>query len=228
MGDDAREPLLNVHSTLPPEQMKAVLAELAERVAAIEAEGEERKRRVAELLGTSGDPRVPPRARRKRDRHGLHIVRGVPLAAAGGWLVRHHAHRVAGIALAAAVGTAAAVDPSLMAQAPAAHLPAAAAVHHSMRHRHREIAVMPAVVPGRRKRRHNSSDPTVRPRASVTPSAPPSPEPPSPTPTVAPTPLPTPSPLPTPVPTCTLLTGKHCHGGVVVTAQALRALTGLS
>lgn len=193
----------------------------------------ERQRRIAEILETAGDPRsgpVPPRKPR-RDRHGMHIVRGaVPVAAAGAFLRAHARHAAAAAAL-AVIGTAGALSPDLMQPAPAAQVPA----RHAARHHHGSAPVTPpAAVPRRKRRRtgtaavHGSAPPRPSPGASAAPSPSPGPDPTAaPVPSVTPAPLPT---LPLPSPTCPDLTGHHCHapGDLVegVTGKALRGLTG--
>ena len=238
MGDDTRNPSLNVHSTPQRDELRRIVAEVV--AAELAAERERREARIAEIM--AGADRQPSfsQAKPKRDRHGMHIVRGMPVLAAGmvvNWLLRSRWHRrLATSALIAAVGTGAALSPDLMAPAPAAQAPVH---HHAVRHHHGTDPAAVPVAPDRRKRRR-------RPAATAHGSAPPQPARsagPSPSPAATPdpdpgvTPLPVPSvtvspPVPLPTPTCLPLHGHHCHGGDIlnplegVPGKALRGLTG--
>lgn len=198
-------------------------------VEGLRAAEQARQSRIAELLETSGDPRVPPpRGRHKRDRHGMHIVRGVcPVALGGGlahWLLRARWHRMVAGTVIATMAAAAPLSPDLLQPAPAAQVPA---YHHVARHHQPSVPVTPPVVLPRRKRRSAGANRVPRPVA---------PRRPSPSPTVSvpvPTPLPTiPLPAPSPSPTCVRVTGGHCHPGLGALAGdavnvpwALRGLT---
>ncbi len=220
MGDDAPDQSLYVEIS----QLRALVEDLRA--------WRDRQSRMSAILATAGQPQAPPPPRRKRDRHGLHVVRGFALLAAGGawrWLARTRVHRVLAGGLVAATAAGSTLAPEMMQPAPAALVPAHH--YHAVAHHHRPVmpVAVPAV-PAVRKRRRPDNDRTVRPGASVSPSASPVPSA-DPVPSVTPSPHPsgpvTPPPVPSPRPTCLHPAGRHCHGAAGEVLAALGAWRGL-
>lgn len=209
--------------------MRRLVAEVVRQE--IAAERDRAQQRIDEIMAAAGQPLPPAPKRPKRDRHGMHVVRGCAVLAGAGaaWLVRSRFRRFAAGVATVALVTGGTLSPDLMEQAPAAQVPAVH--HHAVHHRHRDGAVVPPVIPARRKRRRSVHASSVSSGAPPRPSASPSPSQASPDPD--PHPLPSVTVPPSPLPTCLDLTGHHCHddGGIIrsVVGDAtgvLRALAG--
>lgn len=154
----------------------------------------------------AGGDDTGPRHAARRDRHGMHVVRGSALAAAaaavGRWSWRAGAHRaITSVALVAAAGSATVAAPSLMMGPPAPARAGIVAPHH---HHRRLAAVLAPVAPGpglaahhaRAHRPYDDDDAAVT-GSGPSPSASPSSSP-SPLPSASVTPAPTTSPSPGP------------------------------
>jgi hypothetical protein len=230
LADDASQPSQAAQATPRTAELKDLYIKLAARVAAIQAQLD-RQAGVREILDDAGYLPEPPPPRRKPKRpnpHGLHVVRGLALLAAGGagWVLRTRARRAVAGAATVALVTGGTLAPDLMQPAPAATPPHHAVVHHE---HGTTVPPVPAAAPPRHARRPRAGA-TAGPSPGASPSAVPSSAVPLPQPPVTPVPLPSVTvPPPVPAPSCTLLTGKHCHDGDVPgdVPGALRGLPGL-
>jgi len=234
VADDASRPSQSAQVTPQTAEMRKLVAELAERVAAME-----RERQREEILASAGRPQPPPSppppGRRKRTPPEKRWLRVVPAFVPLGWFT---ARRIALGTATAAVLTAGTLAPEMAPDAPAAQVPRPgfAVPHHRV-----QPAAVPAVAPspGVRKRRRLDQDPAAAPHAPASPAPSPAgtgqaPAPPGPSPvpsvlptvpvTITPEPLPT---VPVPLPTCLNLTGHHCHdpGDVVSDAAGVLGLS---